>query len=72
MTHDEKVIVDFLSRSPKEFFSRKEISRHAVKRQVYEAEPRWADSPLTSLIGRGIVEVNDQGYYRLKPGAIIV
>jgi len=71
MTHDEKVIVDFLSGSSETFFSRKEISRHAIKRVVYEANPRWADSPLSSLVGRGIVETNDQGCYRLKEGVII-
>jgi hypothetical protein len=71
MTHDEKVIVDFLSGSPGTFFSRKEISRRAVRRPVYEANPRWADSPLASLVGRGVVEMDDRGCFRLKEGAVI-
>jgi hypothetical protein len=47
-------------------FSRKEISRKAVKRTVFDENPRWADTPLTSLVGQGLVEVDDSGYYRLK------
>jgi uncharacterized membrane protein len=71
MTHDEMVIVKFLSGSPETFFSRKEIARHAVKRDVYEQNTRWADLPLASLVGQGLVEVNNRGCYRLKEGVFI-
>lgn len=71
MTYEERCIVDFLSRSPKAYFSKKEIARHAVKRQEYEANPTWADAALRSLVGRGVVEVNAQGLYRLNPNAVL-
>ena len=71
MTHDEMVIIDFLSGSPDTFFSRKEISRRAAKRADYEASPRWADPALASLVGRGVLETDDRGCFRLKKGAIL-
>ncbi len=71
MTQYEKLIVDFLSQNPDTFFSRKEISRRAVDRVIYETDPHWAVSALASLVARGILEVNDQGCYRLKKDAII-
>lgn len=71
MTQYEKLIIEFLSQNPDTFFSRKEISRHAADRVLYETDPHWAITPLASLLARGIVETNDQGCYRLKKGAII-
>ena len=71
MNYDEMVIVKFLSGSPETFFSRKEIARHAVKRDVYEQNTRWADAPLNSLVGQGFVELNKRGCYRIKEGVVI-
>lgn len=71
MSHEEQIILQFLRENPETFFSRKEISRRAVKRVVYENNPRWADIPLAALVGRGLVEVNDQGCYRFKKDAVI-
>jgi hypothetical protein len=69
MTEHEFSIVNFLKGSPEAFFARKEIARKAVKRTVYEQNQHWANEPLVSLVARGIVEVNDSGYYRIKRGA---
>ena len=66
MTHEENVILQFMRANPESLFTRKEISRKAVKRTVFDENPRWADTPLTSLVGQGLVEVDDSGYYRLK------
>ncbi len=66
MTHDEEVILQYLRACPDGLFTRKEISRKAVKRTEYDENPRWAEAPLASLIGQGLVEVDENGYYRLK------
>ena len=71
MSHDEEIILMFLRSYPDSSFTRKEISRKAVKRTVYEQNPRWADIPLASLVAQGLVEVDQDGYYRLKKRAII-
>jgi hypothetical protein len=66
MTHEENIILQFLRAYPESSFSRREISRKAVKRTVFDENPRWADTPLASLVGQGLVEVDDSGYYKLK------
>ena len=68
MTDEEQRIVNFLQGSPDSFFARREIARKAVKRTVYEENPRWVEAPLASLVDREIVEINDSGYYRLNTG----
>ena len=70
MTHDEQIILQFLRASPVSLYTRKEISRRAVKRTVYEENSRWAETSLTSLVGQGLVEVDDSGYYRIKTKAL--
>ena len=71
MTDEEQTIVTYLATSPESFFARKEIARRAVRRQVYEENPRWADAPLTALVQQGFVEQNDQGLFRLKKDAML-
>lgn len=68
MTDEEQRITDFLKGSPDSFFARKEIARKAVKRTVYEENPRWAEAPLASLLDKGVVETNDGGHIRLVTG----
>jgi len=70
MTSDEHVIPEFLRAYPDTSFSRKEISRKAVKRTVYEENTRWAETPLTSLLGQGLIETDDSGYCRIKKKAM--
>lgn len=66
MTDEEQFIINFLQGSPDTFFARKEIARKAVKRTLYELNPRWVEAPLASLVEREVVEINDSGYYRLN------
>jgi len=65
MSDEEQIIVNFLKSSPDTFFARKEIARKAVRRTIYEENPRWAEAPLTSLLDKKIVEMNDGGHIRL-------
>jgi len=68
MTDEEQLIVHFLKGSPDMFFARREIARKAVKRTIYEENPRWADGPLASLLDKRIIETNDSGHVRLNTG----
>jgi hypothetical protein len=65
MTSDEEnTILQFLDSNPKAEYSRREIARRAVKRRVYEENERWADGPLSALVARGLIELNDKGLYK--------
>ena len=66
MTEEEHAVLAFLESSPEVFFARKVIARKAVKRQVYEETPHWADNALISLSLQGLIEHNDTGQYRCK------
>ena len=68
MTEAEFTIVNFLQSSPETFFARKEITRRAVKRQVYEGNPHWADAALAGLLLKSVIEQNAGELYRLKKG----
>ena len=68
MTEEEQNIIEFLKGSPDSFFARREIARKAVKRSEYEENPRWAEAPLTALVDKQVVEMNDGGHYRLNTG----
>ncbi len=68
MTDEEQQIVEFLKGSPDSYFARREIARKAVKRTEYEANPRWAEAPLNSLLDHDVIEMNDGGHYRLNTG----
>ena len=66
MTHEETLILDFLSERPETVFARKEIARKAVKRTVYEENPRWADQPLASLVAQDLIEIDEGGLYKYR------
>jgi hypothetical protein len=66
MNNEEGAILEFLKGYPDDFVSRKEIARKAVRRQVYEEDPRWADGPLASLLSQRIIESDDSGRFRLN------
>jgi len=66
MTTEEYAVVAFLNTSPESYFARKEIARKAVRRQVYDENPHWADAPLASLLIQGVIEQNGSGQYRMK------
>jgi hypothetical protein len=66
MRDDEQLILNFLATSPETFYARKEIARRAVRRQVYEENPHWANAALASLLLAGKLEQNASGLVRLK------
>ena len=71
MTDAEQTIVTYLSSSPESFFARKEIARRAVRRQVFEENPHWADAALSSLVSQGLIEQNNQGQYRMAKDELL-
>lgn len=66
MSHEEDSIISLLKGSPHTGFARREIARRAVKRSVYEQNPRWVDEPLAALVARGVVVIDQDGLYHLK------
>ncbi len=71
MTDDELIILAFLQTSPETFFGRREVARKAVRRQVFEQNPHWADAPLASLLAKGAIEQNQSGLYRIKKDEVL-
>lgn len=66
MNYEELAIMNFLRSCGEGFVARREIARKALKRQVFEDNPHWADAPLGGLIDQGFVEQDESGHYRLK------
>lgn len=66
MSREEYAVWLFLNENPESAFSRREIARRAVKRAVFEQNPNWANEALSALVARGVIEVDEQGCYRLK------
>ena len=66
MTEQEFAVVTFLECNREVYFARKEIARRAVKRQVFEQNPHWADAALASLTIQGLIEQDESGRYRCK------
>lgn len=66
MTYEETAIIDFLRGSPNGYLARREIARKALNRAAFEENPHWADAPLVSLVGQGLVEQNESGHYRIE------
>ncbi len=65
MTHEEIAIMNFLQGN-RAFVARREIARKALRRQVFEEDPHWADIPLAALVDRGELEQDDSGHFRIK------
>jgi len=71
MNDDEQTILEFLRQSPEAAFARREIARRAVKRTVYEQNQHWADRPLSTLVARDLVEIDNGGLYRLRKDDVL-
>jgi len=71
MTDEETIVLIFLQTSPESYFGRKEIARRAVRRKVYEENPRWADEPLASLLLKKLIEENQQGLVRMRKDELL-
>jgi hypothetical protein len=65
MTYEEIAIVNFLKANGDSYVARREIARKAVKRDLFEENPHWADAPLAGLVDQRVVEQDDSGHYKL-------
>ena len=70
MTEAENTVFLFLQTSPEAYFARKEIARRAVRRQIFEDNPHWADAAIAALLLRGAIEQNESGLYRIKKNEV--
>ena len=66
MTEAEMTVLMFLQASPESYFARKEIARRAVRRQIYEDNPHWADAAIAGLLLQGAIEKNESGSCRIR------
>ena len=66
MNDEQIIIINFLKTSPGTWFGKKEIARRAVKRKVFEDNPRWADEPLADLLAKKVIEESRDGQVRFK------
>ena len=71
MSDEENIVLGYLQSNPSSAFARREIARRAVKRIIYEQNPRWVDAPLASLVGRQLVIIDEGGNYRLKGTSVL-
>jgi hypothetical protein len=71
MTDEELTILSFLRVSPATFYSRREIARKAVRRKLFEENPRWADAPLVSLLAKKQIHQNENGQYCLRKDEVL-
>jgi hypothetical protein len=65
MSDEESIILDYLKANPESAFAKREIARRAVRRVVYEQNPRWVDAPLQGLLNRKLIEVDQGGNYHI-------
>lgn len=65
MSEEETIILEYLKGRPESAFAKREIARRAVKRIIYEENPRWVDAPLQGLLNQGLIEVDDGGNYHI-------
>jgi hypothetical protein len=62
---DGQLVLDYLRAYPDRFVSPIEVCRKAGGRHRFFEEPRWAVPVLIQLRDRGLVEMNEAGYYRI-------
>jgi hypothetical protein len=67
MDADERDVFNFLKSWGGQFVSAREISRRASNKQRFQEEPDWARPVLLRMVGRGILESNAAGRFRIKP-----
>jgi hypothetical protein len=68
MSPDEQRIMNFL-RTEKAFLSIRQISL-AIADPARDPNPTWAQPSLIHLTKLGVLEMNPQGEFRLKPGPV--
>ena len=71
MNDEELTILCFLRICPETYYSRREVARKSVRRKVFNENPQWADVPLASLVGKRLIERNENGLYRMKKDEVL-
>ena len=66
MDADERDIFRFLKSWGSQFVSVREICRRAGNKRRFQEEPDWARQVLLRMAGRGILESNAAGHFRIK------
>ncbi|MGA3164371.1 MAG: hypothetical protein ABSD77_09305 [Verrucomicrobiota bacterium] len=67
MDADEREIFRFLKSWGSQFIAAREICRRAGGRRRAQEEPDWAMPTLLRMAGRGILESDATGHFRIKP-----
>jgi len=66
MDADERDIFRFLKSWRGQFVAMREICRRAGSKQRFQEEPEWAMQALLRMVGRGILESDATGHFRIK------
>ena len=66
MDADEREIYQFLKSWGSQFIGSREICRRAGSKQHFQEEPEWAKPVLLRMVGRGVLESNSTGHFRIK------
>jgi hypothetical protein len=66
MDADEREIFRFLKSWGSQFVSAREICRRAGGKKRFQEEPNWAMPTLLRMAGRGILESDATGHFRIK------
>ena len=67
MDADEREIFRFLKSWGSQFIAAREICRRAGGKKRFQEEPNWAMPTLLRMAGRGILESDATGHFRIKP-----
>ena len=66
MDADEREIYQFLKSWGGQFVAAREICRRAGGKRRSQEEPEWAKPVLLRMVGRGVLESNATGHFRIK------
>ena len=66
MDADEREIFRFLKSWGSQFVAAREICRRAGGRRRAQEEPAWAMPTLLRMVGRGVLESDATGHFRIK------
>jgi hypothetical protein len=66
MDADEREIFRFLKSWGSQFVAAREICRRAGGKKRFQEEPDWAMPTLLRMVGRGILESDATGHFRIK------
>ena len=66
MDSDEREIFRFLKSWGNQFVAAREICRRAGNKRRFREEPDWAMPTLLRMVGRGILESDATGHFRIK------